>query len=89
MYGKMFWRKLVQQVALSDVRSGVRMVLDLSGRADLYYCHRNHYQINSLGIFPGNVPVTNITELIVGEFSSGNSLQDFVHGISVRLSWDW
>ena len=28
-----------------------------------------------------------ITELIVGEFSSGNSLQDFVHGISVRVSW--
>ena len=24
-----------------------------------YYCHRNHYQINSLGIFPGNVPVKN------------------------------
>ena len=50
-----------------------------------YYCHRNHYQINSLGIFPGKVPVKN-TEDIVGEFSSGNSLQDFVHGISVRVS---
>ena len=29
-----------------------------------------------------------ITDLIVGEFSSGSSLQDFVHGISVRVSWD-
>ena len=29
-----------------------------------------------------------ITELTVGEFSSGNSLQDFVHGISSRVSWD-
>ena len=52
-----------------------------------HYCHQNHYQINSLGIFPGNVPVK-ITEVIVGEFSSGSSLQDFVHGISVRVSWD-
>ena len=25
----------------------------------MYYCHKNHYQINSLGIFPGNVPVKN------------------------------
>ena len=32
--------------------------------------------------------LSKITELIVGEFSSGNSLQDFVHGISVRVSWD-
>ena len=24
-----------------------------------YYCHQNHYQINSLGILPGNVPVKN------------------------------
>ena len=29
-----------------------------------------------------------ITELIVGEFLSGSSLQDFVHGILVRVSWD-
>ena len=28
------------------------------------------------------------TELIVGELSSGSSLQDFIHGISVRVSWD-
>ena len=32
--------------------------------------------------------LSKITELIVGEFSSGNSLQDFVHGISPRVSWD-
>ena len=32
--------------------------------------------------------LSKITELIVGECSSGNSLQDFVHGISVRASWD-
>ena len=32
--------------------------------------------------------LSKITELIVGEFSSGSSLQDFVHGISVRVSWD-
>ena len=24
-----------------------------------YYCHRNHYQINGLGIIPGHVPVKN------------------------------
>ena len=28
--------------------------------------------------------LSKITELIVGEFSSGSSLQDFVHGISVE-----
>ena len=33
-------------------------------------------------------PCMKITELIVGEISSSNSLQDFVHGISVRVSWD-
>ena len=32
--------------------------------------------------------LSKITELIVGELSSGSSLQDFVHGISVRVSWD-
>ena len=26
---------------------------------DAYYCHQNHYQINSLGILPGSVPVKN------------------------------
>ena len=52
-----------------------------------YYCHRNHYQINSLGIFPVMF-LSKFTELIVVEFSPGNSLQDFVHGISVRVSWD-
>ena len=43
----------------------------------------NHYQINSLGVV-----LSKITEIIVGELSSGSSLQDFVHGISVRVSWD-
>ena len=32
--------------------------------------------------------LSKITELIAGELSSGSSLQDFVHGISVRVSWD-
>ena len=29
-----------------------------------------------------------IADLIIGEFSSGGSLQDFVHGILVRVSSD-
>ena len=52
-----------------------------------YYCHRHDYQINSLGIFPSNAPVK-ITKLMIGEFSSGGSLQGFVHGISVQVSSD-
>ena len=32
--------------------------------------------------------LSKLTELIVGEFSSGSSLQDFVPGILVRVSWD-
>ena len=47
------------------------------------YCHRNHYQINSSGSFSPVMFLSKITELIVGELSSGSSLQDFVHGISV------
>ena len=53
----------------------------------IYYCHRNYYQINSLGIFSGNVPVKNYRINCWG-ISIRNSLQDFVHGISVRVSWD-
>ena len=29
-----------------------------------------------------------ITKLMIGEFPSGSSLQDFVHGISIRVSSD-
>ena len=35
----------------------------------------------------GNVPVKHF-RLFFGEFSSGSSLQDFVHGLSVRVSSD-
>ena len=36
--------------------------------------------MNSFGIFPGNVR-SKFTELILGEFSSGSPLRDFVQGI--------
>ena len=47
----------------------------------MYCCHRNHYQINFLGIFPGNVPVKNYQINCWGIFI-GSSVQDFVHRIS-------
>ena len=62
-----------------------------NGRFWLLLSHWNHYQINLLGLFSPVMFLSKITELIVGEFSSGNSLQDLFmefwsecHGIAVN-----